>query len=95
MNEYLAGCCYADLFRRVRGKPETKAERLVIDQAAMLALPAESFEARRVEQRGANSRSLVRFVNADRKGARAPIEKGRTLGLKLLADLSLVHRLAA
>jgi transposase len=61
MNEYLAGCCYADLFRRVRGKPETKAERLVIDQAAMLALPAESFEARRVEQRGANSLSLVRF----------------------------------
>ncbi len=65
MNEYLAGCCYADLFRRVRGKPETKAERLVIDQAAMLALPAESFEARRVEQRGANSLSLVRFDRND------------------------------
>jgi hypothetical protein len=65
MNEYLAACCYADLFRRVRGKPETKAERLVIDQAAMLALPAESFEARRVEQRGANSLSLVRFDRND------------------------------
>jgi transposase len=34
MNEYLAACCYADLFRRVRGKPETKAERLEVDQAA-------------------------------------------------------------
>jgi transposase len=60
MNEYFAGCCYADLFRRVRGKPETKAERLVVDLAAMLALPSEFFEARRVEQRGANSLSLVR-----------------------------------
>ena len=50
MNEYLAACCYADLFRRVRGKPETKAERLVVDQAAMLALPPESFEVRRVER---------------------------------------------
>ena len=65
LNEYLAACCYADLFRRVRGKPETKAERLVIDQAAMLALPAESFEARRVEQSGANSLSLVRFDRND------------------------------
>jgi hypothetical protein len=34
-------------------------------------------------------------VNADRKGARAPVENGSTLGLKLLGDLSLVHRLAA
>jgi hypothetical protein len=65
MNEYLAACCYADLFRRVRGKPETKAERLVADQAAMSALRAESFEARRVEQRGANSLSLVRFDRND------------------------------
>jgi hypothetical protein len=31
----------------------------------MLALPAESFEARRVEQRGANSLSLVRFDRND------------------------------
>jgi hypothetical protein len=34
-------------------------------------------------------------VNADRKGARAPVENGSTLSLKLLGDLSLVHRLAA
>jgi hypothetical protein len=34
-------------------------------------------------------------VNADRKGERAPIENGSTLSLKLLGDLSLVHRLAA
>ena len=36
MNEYLAVCCYADLFRHVRGKPGTKAERLQEDLAAML-----------------------------------------------------------
>jgi hypothetical protein len=33
-------------------------------------------------------------VNADRKGERAPVENGSTLSLKLLGDLSLVHRLA-
>jgi transposase len=65
MNEYLAGACFSDLNRSVRGKPETKAERLVVDRAAMLALPSESFEARRVEQRGANSLSLVRFDRND------------------------------
>ena len=61
LNEYLAAACYADLFRSVRGKPEGKAERLATDRAAMLALPAESFEIRRVEQASANSLSLVRF----------------------------------
>ena len=64
-NEYLTAACYADLFRRVRGKSEVKAERLAVDVAAMLALPAESFEARRIEQRKANSLSLVRFHRND------------------------------
>ena len=36
LNEYLAACCYADLFRRVRGKPETKAVLVEADRAAML-----------------------------------------------------------
>ena len=65
MNEYLAACCYADLFRTVRGKVGTKAERLVEDRAAMLALPAEAFEPRRVVQGHANSLSLVRFDRND------------------------------
>ena len=64
-NEYLAAACYADLFRRVRGKVGTKAERLVEDCAAMLALPAEAFEPRRVAQGHANSLSLVRFDRND------------------------------
>jgi len=65
LNEYLAAACYADLFRRVRGKVGTKAERLVDDGAAMLALPSESFEPRRVAQGHANSLSLVRFDRND------------------------------
>ena len=65
LNEYLAAACYADLFRRVRGKVGTKAERLVDDRAAMLALPSESFEPRRVAQGHANSLSLVRFDRND------------------------------
>jgi len=64
-NEYLAACCYADLFRRVRGKAETKAERLEVDRLVMLSLPAERFEPRRIEQATANSLSLVRFDRND------------------------------
>src|ERR1035441_6151524 len=40
-------------------------------------------------------RSAFTCVKADGKGARAPVENGSTLSLKLLGDLSLVHRLAA
>lgn len=65
MNEYLAAACYADLFRRVRGKVGTKAERLVDDRAALLALPDVAFEPRRVAQGHANSLSLVRFDRND------------------------------
>ncbi len=65
MNAHLAARCDADLDRRVRGKGTTKRERLAEDRAAMLALPAEAFEARRVEQRRANSLSLVRFDRND------------------------------
>jgi hypothetical protein len=65
LNEYLAAACFADLFRRVRGKVDTKAERLVVDVSAMLALPTVSFEARRVVLSRANSLSLVRFDRND------------------------------
>ena len=65
LNEHLAAACFADLFRRVRGKVDTKAERLVVDVSAMLALPTVSFEARRVVLGRANSLSLVRFDRND------------------------------
>ena len=65
LNAHLAAACLADLSRRCRGKPETKAERLLVDREAMLLVPSRSFEARRVEQRRANSLSLVRFDRND------------------------------
>jgi transposase len=65
LNAHLEASCRADLSRRVRGKPDLKSELLEIDRAAMLALPGEAFEARRVAQAGANSLSLVRFDRND------------------------------
>ena len=57
--------CHADLSRRVRGKPATKAELLAEEREAMPPLPAEAFLAARVEQPTADSLSLVRFDTND------------------------------
>ncbi len=65
LNAHLKERCLADLPRRVRGARQTKAELLADDRAAMLALPANEFEPRRVEQRRASSLSLVRFDRND------------------------------
>jgi transposase len=65
LNARLEASCAADLVRRVRGKAVTKAELLEVDRAAMLPIPAVSFEARRVVHARANSLSLVRFDRND------------------------------
>lgn len=65
LNASLEAACRADLDRRMRGKPVTKAELLVLDRAAMLPIPIPSFEARRVVHARANSLSLVRFDRND------------------------------
>jgi transposase len=65
LNDYLEACCLGDLTRRVRGKSQTKAELLEVDRAALLPLPAVSFEARRVVAAKVNSLSLVRFDRND------------------------------
>jgi len=65
LNASLEASCTADLLRRVRGKPLTKAELLEVDRAAMLQIPTVSFEARRVVHARANSLSLVRFDRND------------------------------
>jgi len=65
LNAYLIVACTADLHRRVRGKADNKIDRLETDRAAMLALPAEQFEPRRVVTATANSLSLVRFDRND------------------------------
>jgi len=65
LNAHLRERCLADLQRRLRGKRQTKEELLADDRAAMLSLPENVFEPRRVEQRRANSLSLVRFDRND------------------------------
>src|SRR5207245_1577424 len=47
------------------GRPRTKAELLDEERSAMLPLPTEAFEARRVVHARANSLSLVRFDRND------------------------------
>jgi transposase len=64
-NEGLVEDCRRELGRQVRGKDGTKAELLVEDVRAMLPLPGQPFEARRVEPCQANSLSLVRFDRND------------------------------
>ena len=64
-NERLAEDCRRDLQRQIRGKKGTKAQRLQEDLAAMLPLPVQIFEARRIESCSANSLSLVRFDRND------------------------------
>ena len=65
LNEHLTAACTADLHRRVRGKADNKVDRLETDRAAMLSLPVEEFEPRRVVAAGSNSLSLVRFDRND------------------------------
>ena len=65
LNARLEADCRADLTRRLRGKPVTKAGLLAEEHAAMLPVPTESFLAARVEQPAADSLSLVRFDTND------------------------------
>ncbi len=64
-NEKLAEDCLADLSRKLRGKTGTKSELLEEDRLAMLEIPSNRFEARRVRTPKANSLSLVRFDRND------------------------------
>ena len=61
LNEELVKRCQADLDRTLRGKPGSKRELLAEDRRAMLDLPRQAFDARRVTQATANSLSLVSF----------------------------------
>jgi transposase len=65
LNARLEADCHADLARRLRGKPASKAELLAEERAAMLPLPSGAFLAARVEQPTADSLSLVRFDTND------------------------------
>jgi transposase len=61
LNIDLEDRCHQDLQRRLRGHSATKAELLQEERSALLALPKQAYEARRIEHAGADSLSLVRF----------------------------------
>lgn len=61
LNAELDQRCRQDLQRRLRGQSFTKAQLLLEERSALLALPRHRFEARRIEHAGADSLSLVRF----------------------------------
>jgi hypothetical protein len=61
LNAQLLERCRKDLGRKLRGKRATKGELLAEEQAWLLAIPGQAFEARRVKLAKANSLSLVRF----------------------------------
>jgi len=61
LNAELARRCEADLDRTLKGKAGSKRERLAEDRVAMLGLPGQPFDARRVTQAAACGLSLVRF----------------------------------
>jgi hypothetical protein len=61
LNVQLEQKCRHDLDRRLRGKTTTKAKRLEEERSAMLDIPRQRYEARRIEQGRSDSLSLVRF----------------------------------
>ncbi len=65
LNAPLAAACRREFERTGAGRERTTAELLTADRAAFLALPAEPFEARRLEPVLINSLSLGRFDGND------------------------------
>jgi transposase len=63
LNATLEQHCRDDLQRRVWGQPASKGVRLEEERPALLALPQQTFEARRVESARVDSLSLARFDN--------------------------------
>lgn len=61
LNAELAKRCDRDLDRTLRGKPGSKRDLLAEDRQAMLDLPRQAFDARRLTQAAASSLSLVKF----------------------------------
>lgn len=65
LNRKLVELCRTQMDRICRGETLTKGERLEEDRKALKPLPAEGYEARRIESHNATSLSLVRFDRND------------------------------
>lgn len=65
LNGELEARCQEDLLRQLRGKTAPKGELLAQEQTALVVIPSQEFEARRIQPGKANSLSLVRFEDND------------------------------
>jgi transposase len=65
LNAHLLRCCQERMRKFIGNHKETIAERFIRDQAALIGLPAHSFEACRIKNGKVNSESLVRFEQND------------------------------
>jgi transposase len=65
VNTHLANCCRREFARPAAVRDRSTAELLAAEQASFLPLPAEPFEARRIELVSINSLSLGRFDSND------------------------------
>jgi len=65
LNRHLETQCRGDLNRTLRGKENSKGERLKEELPSMLPVPSERFEAHRVEKTSVGPLSLVRFDTND------------------------------
>ncbi len=90
-NRKLADDCRKDLERKLRGRSDTKAELLEEDRQAMLPIPDNRFEARRVDTGQSNSLSLVRF---DRNDYSVPTKYAHRKDLTIVGSLDRVRIVA-
>jgi hypothetical protein len=62
VNEYLLGCCIADLDRRLPGREETVGEAMAKEREHLRPLPAEGFELAEVSEPRVDTKSRVRVA---------------------------------
>jgi transposase len=97
LNEDLRASCLRDLERTLRGKEKSKAELLKEEREALLPLPKQRFEGRRIEKTQASSLSLVRFdcndYSVPTEHAHHPVcAVGSISEVKLIVDSKVVAR---
>jgi transposase len=90
LNAELLRRCQADLDRQLYGKPAPKAALLEEERPALLPMPAQEFDARRVKPAAVNSLSLVRF---DTNNYSVPVKYAHreVLVIATVDEIRLVH----
>jgi transposase len=90
LNAALLQRCQADLDRQLYGKPAPKAVLLEEERPALLPIPPQEFEARRVKPASVSSLSLVRF---DTNNYSVPVKYAhrKVLVVATVDEIRLVH----